>query len=82
MSLKFLNLEKICKDLKVSYVGTPYGCYPATSNSLRKHKIWVALNEADELKISKNLLNCGNKWLDELAHIKNNDEERWNEFIK
>lgn len=82
MSLKFLNLEKICKDLNVSYVGTAYGCYPATSNSFRKHKIWVALNEAGELKVSKNLLDCGNKWLDELAQIKNNDEERWNELIK
>lgn len=81
MSLKFINLAKTLAKMNVQYVGTAYGCYGVSEKNLRKHKLWVAINEHNELVCAKALLNAGNKWLDELAHIKNNDEAKWNELV-
>lgn len=87
MSLQFLNLPKILGKLNVEYISTQYGSYgvfadsPDFAKKLRKHKLWIALNEKNELVVAKDLRDCGNKWLDEIAYIKDNDEAKWNELI-
>lgn len=81
MSLQFINLSKALKAMGVHYVGTTYGLYGATTDNLRKHKIWVAVNEAGNLVCSKNLLNAGNTWLDDLADLKNNDYNKYLELV-
>lgn len=87
MSLKFINLPKVLKKLDVDYIWTMNGGYavypdsPKFAKKLRQHMLWIGLNEKDELIVSKSLLNCGNEWLDKLAHIKSNNPTKWNEII-
>lgn len=87
MSLKFLNLPKILIKLNVQYIGTPYGSYgvsdsPEFAKKLRKKRLWVAINEDNELKASRDLLCNGNNWLDQIAHMKDNRPEEFEELIK
>lgn len=87
MSLKFLDLQKILLKLNVEYIGTSTSTYAVYdgkefAKKLRQKRLWIALDENNELRVSKSLLDCGNTWLDVLAHMKDNQPEAFEELIK
>lgn len=86
MSLQFLNLHQILVKMGVKRIGSPYGSYavyptPSFAKDLRKKRFWIALNERDELVCSKNMLDCGNSWLDDLIRMKDNQPDKFKELI-
>ena len=68
--MKFIDLRKAAEKYNITYIETGYGAYGAMGldrKKCRKLRIWAGVNEKNELKVSKNLLDCGNYWLDKLA---------------
>lgn len=68
--MRFISIRKVAEKYNVAYVQTRYGAYGVMgldSKKCRKLRIWVGVNEENELKTSANLIGYGNYWLDELA---------------
>jgi len=69
--MKFLSIAKITAKYNANYVELGNGSVSAMSlanvKNCRKHRVWVGVNEKNELKASPVLLGNGNYWVDDLA---------------
>lgn len=85
--MKYLNISKIALALKAKTINTPYGFYPISdkpefAKKLKSKGIWVGLNDQNRLCVSYKLLGCGNTFLDDLAYLKDNDPQTFNQLIQ
>jgi len=67
--LQFLSTEKVINKYVKGYVNLSNGSISPDRGIAyaRRYKIWFAVNSEGELRVSDELLNRGNTWLDALA---------------
>ena len=81
--MEFLDIRKVAARYGANYISTPYGSYGTLGldkKRCRKLRLWIGIS-GTELKVSPNLIGCGNEWLDELAADIANERVRVDELV-